>query len=642
MNFDLTQLLQQGPVRELLLNQVTKHLGVTNETGGNLLTKGLSMILGGMSHKASSTEGANSLINLIRNTNLQGNPLDILMGKTNADSTNGFNLLEVGKNLLPSLFGDRTDVVTNHLATSTDTSPAAAKGILGMLLPIIFSFFKDKISSGLGLSNFTNLLAEQTRAASTNLDAGALGALGFANKSFSDVLSNVAKVGTVATAAHTATAKTATTTTTRTEPAKSPGLSKWLIGAGIVLAALFGIKSCSDKGTTATAPTPAAQTATQAPAAESVKVTEGLGNLAWEKTDKDLTVSGTVQNDGIKANILDAFKGLASGLPLVDKLTVDAKADKFSFDNFAGLANLFKDFPGVNGAFANKVFNLMGTVNSEDAKTNLVAKAKEVLGNAFSVNADKVDVKAAEAAKVSEGLGDFAWLKTDKDLTVSGTVQNEGIKANILDAFKGLAAGLPLVDKLTVDAKADKFSFDNFAGLANLFKEFPGVNGSFADKVFNLIGEVNSEDAKTGLVEKAKALLGSLFTINADKVSVNEPEAEVIADMSLSKLDLDIMFATASSDISPRYFRRLNALAQYIVENKRTGEIAGYTDNVGDAAANQKLSEERANAVRNYLIKQGVPAESLTAIGYGQENPIADNSTEEGRTKNRRIEFNVR
>lgn len=223
--------------------------------------------------------------------------------------------------------------------------------------------------------------------------------------------------------------------------------------------------------------------------------------------------------------------------------------------------------------------------------------------------------------------------KTDKDLTVSGTVQNDGIKANILDAFKGLAAGLPLVDKLMVDAKADKFSFNNFSGLADLFKDFPGVNGSFADKVFNLIGEVTSEDAKTSLVEKAKALLGNLFTVNADKVNVNEPEAEVLADMSLSTLDLDIMFATASSEINPRYFRRLNALAQYFVENKRTGEISGYTDNVGDAAANQQLSEQRAKSVRDYLIKQGVPAESLTAVGYGQDNPVADNSTEEGRKK---------
>lgn len=522
MNFDLNQLLQQGPVREFLLNQVGKQLGVTNETGGNLLNKGLALILGGMSQKASSTEGANSLFNLIRNTNLQANPLDILMGKTDvANNATGSlsNLFELGKNILPNLFGDRTDVIASHLATSTNTSPAASKGILSLLLPIVFSFFKNKLSSGFGLSNFTNLLAEQTRAVSTELDGGALTALGFANSSFSDVLSNVAKVGTVsaatAAAAHTATTRSASTTTTvKTEPAKSSSLSKWLIGAGIVLATLFGIKSCSDKGSTTTANAPAVQTTPATPAAEMVKVSDGLGNLAWEKTDKDLTVSGTVQNDGIKANILDAFKGLAAGLPLVDKLMVDAKADKFSFNNFSGLADLFKDFPGVNG--------------------------------------------------------------------------------------------------------------------------------SFADKVFNLIGEVTSEDAKTSLVEKAKALLGNLFTVNADKVNVNEPEAEVLADMSLSTLDLDIMFATASSEINPRYFRRLNALAQYFVENKRTGEISGYTDNVGDAAANQQLSEQRAKSVRDYLIKQGVPAESLTAVGYGQDNPVADNSTEEGRKKNRRIEFNVR
>ncbi len=109
--------------------------------------------------------------------------------------------------------------------------------------------------------------------------------------------------------------------------------------------------------------------------------------------------------------------------------------------------------------------------------------------------------------------------------------------------------------------------------------------------------------------------------------------------MSLEKLDLNIVFDTGSSEIKQRYNRRLNAFAHYLVENKRAGEIAGYTDNVGDAAANQKLSEERANSVRNYLIAQGVPADQLVAVGYGQEQPIADNGTAEGRAQNRRIEF---
>lgn len=508
MNFDLNQLLQ-GPVRDLVLNQVTKQLGISNEAGSSLLTKGLSMVLGGMTQKANSAEGASSLFDLIKNTNIQGNPLDMLTGKADL---NAGNLLDLGKNILPSLFGDRSDAITNVLANSTNTSPTAAKGILGMLLPVVFSFFKGKILNGLGLGGFANLLGEQTKSIAANLDSGALSALGFANGSFDNVLSNVEKFGTAA-AATTAAVKTAASGAAAQATAKSSGgLSKWLIGGAALLAVLFGIKSCTDKGNTTT-PAPAAQTA-----------------------------------------------------PVTD----------------------------------------------------------------------------AQAVKVSEGLGNLAWLKTDKDLTVSGTVQNEGIKTNILDAFKGLAAGLPLVDKLVVDAKADQFSFNDFAGLVNLFKEFPSVNGAFADKAFNLIGEVATLDAKTSLVDKAKALLGNVFSVNADKVTVSEPEAELISDMSLSKLDLDIIFATGSSEISPRYFRRLNAFAQYIIENKRSGEIAGYTDNVGDAASNQQLSEKRANALREYLIKQGVPAESLTAVGYGQENPIADNSTEEGRTKNRRIEFNVR
>jgi outer membrane protein OmpA-like peptidoglycan-associated protein/uncharacterized protein YidB (DUF937 family) len=70
-------------------------------------------------------------------------------------------------------------------------------------------------------------------------------------------------------------------------------------------------------------------------------------------------------------------------------------------------------------------------------------------------------------------------------------------------------------------------------------------------------------------------------------------------------------------------------------------EIGGHTDNTGDAAANQKLSEARAAAVAKRLVELGVGADMLTSKGYGQTMPVADNSTEEGRAQNRRIEFTV-
>jgi K(+)-stimulated pyrophosphate-energized sodium pump len=70
-------------------------------------------------------------------------------------------------------------------------------------------------------------------------------------------------------------------------------------------------------------------------------------------------------------------------------------------------------------------------------------------------------------------------------------------------------------------------------------------------------------------------------------------------------------------------------------------KIGGYTDNTGDAAANMRLSQARADSVRAELIQLGVGADRLEAQGYGDQHPVADNSTEEGRQKNRRISMRV-
>ena len=68
-------------------------------------------------------------------------------------------------------------------------------------------------------------------------------------------------------------------------------------------------------------------------------------------------------------------------------------------------------------------------------------------------------------------------------------------------------------------------------------------------------------------------------------------------------------------------------------------EVGGHTDNVGSADANLKLSRERAQAVMAALAERGVAAGRLTAKGYGQTVPVADNRTEDGRAKNRRVEL---
>ncbi len=70
-------------------------------------------------------------------------------------------------------------------------------------------------------------------------------------------------------------------------------------------------------------------------------------------------------------------------------------------------------------------------------------------------------------------------------------------------------------------------------------------------------------------------------------------------------------------------------------------EISGHTDNTGTTEINMKLSQDRADAVRNYLIRKGISAERVTAKGYGDTEPVADNSTDEGKAKNRRTEVRI-
>ena len=69
--------------------------------------------------------------------------------------------------------------------------------------------------------------------------------------------------------------------------------------------------------------------------------------------------------------------------------------------------------------------------------------------------------------------------------------------------------------------------------------------------------------------------------------------------------------------------------------------VAGYTDSVGSAEFNQKLSEDRAAAIKAYIVSHGIGASRVQSVGHGKNDPVADNGTDEGRARNRRVEFQV-
>jgi outer membrane protein OmpA-like peptidoglycan-associated protein len=102
-----------------------------------------------------------------------------------------------------------------------------------------------------------------------------------------------------------------------------------------------------------------------------------------------------------------------------------------------------------------------------------------------------------------------------------------------------------------------------------------------------------------------------------------------------------VYFNTAKATIQARSFKLLDQVAKVLKEHPELEKIwiEGHTDNEGKPDANLKLSQRRAEAVRNYLIKKGVEPQRLEAKGFGQERPIADNKTAKGRATNRRVEF---
>ena len=101
-----------------------------------------------------------------------------------------------------------------------------------------------------------------------------------------------------------------------------------------------------------------------------------------------------------------------------------------------------------------------------------------------------------------------------------------------------------------------------------------------------------------------------------------------------------VNFATGKSDLTLNAKTIRNGVAQTLSDwpNVKV-EVGGYTDTEGNDAFNQKLSQARADSVMNYLTSKGIDPSRLTAVGYGEANPIADNKTAAGRAKNRRVEL---
>ncbi len=156
-------------------------------------------------------------------------------------------------------------------------------------------------------------------------------------------------------------------------------------------------------------------------------------------------------------------------------------------------------------------------------------------------------------------------------------------------------------------------------------------------EAYYFIDDISLIKAKE-VVEKVKVEIVGSFNINEeDSVLVVKKNITVGEKVALK----NIFFENGKSYILPESFSELNKLAQYLIRNpKMEVQINGHSDNAGSKSKNQKLSEQRSREVFEYLIKKGVQ-NKMYFKGYGSAFPIASNDTDEGKAKNRRVEFEI-
>jgi len=121
-----------------------------------------------------------------------------------------------------------------------------------------------------------------------------------------------------------------------------------------------------------------------------------------------------------------------------------------------------------------------------------------------------------------------------------------------------------------------------------------------------------------------------------EKVIITEADRKVVEE-AIKNLEFDL----GKSTIRSKSYTTLNRVAALLVEKNFSLKLAGHTDNTGSMALNLRLSKERAEAVKAYLVSQGANPSRIEAVGYGPNQPIATNKTKAGRQLNRRVEFTL-
>jgi OmpA-OmpF porin, OOP family len=352
-------------------------------------------------------------------------------------------------------------------------------------------------------------------------------------------------------------------------------------------------------------------------------------------------LSGYVPSEAARAALVDAVKARFPGRPVTDKLEVLAGApDGWQQCIVAGLAALPRLSSG-KAVLTNKILTVTGETDDFGTAETVPADVKAAAGQTCQTT---VDVKFTGQAR-----SDLVWSVVHERqgyVELSGEAPTQAARRLVLQGAQRAFPGESINDQMSVVGGADEpwatAALKGIAQLAALRRGEARLEG----KVLTLRGTAENATVAERVTVAVTSGLPAGVTGKADVGYLTETERQADQCESLMRATMArgvINFERAKADLTRDSTETLRELAD--IANACPAfriEIEGHTDAEGTDERNQRLSDRRAQAVADYLVRLGVAPSRLTTVGYGATRPIADNDTDAGRARNRRIEFVVR
>ena len=351
-----------------------------------------------------------------------------------------------------------------------------------------------------------------------------------------------------------------------------------------------------------------------------------------------VTLSGSSPLPASKGRLLEAARANLGGVEVVDGTTL-ARGAPPRFDNAALL-------------LLDQIAKLKdGKITLSDTKVSLSGMARE-LGGREAIAAALKNLPEGYSVAANDVKAPPYIFQAYKDpvavtLTLSGYVPDNNVHAAIARAASRKFVSEKVVDNLKASIGAPaSFNTAVVAALGALSRLSTGTL-VVSDREVKLSGDALYEGAANDI----RAGLGKDFpkTWQYKPEITVKPAAGPVDGTVCQQLFSELLakgkirFESKRADIDPDSAGVLDHLIETALRCPTTNiEVAGHTDADGEDSFNQALSQKRAQAVIDYLVKAGLPADRFTAVGYGSTQPVAGNDTDDGKAQNRRIEFLVR